>query len=176
MRKHFLRYRQMKTLATIFMGLAILVGLILAITPFVADKFFPIPENTVRQAKPEIAAKALQQWFQSSDEFFTDVQAINKSAASSKTSWFAFSVNRRPIEKFILNKKLVQSDLTEAILNTTFFKNNRPASWWQPEAIAQQTYFTGEDQGRQVSLIYNPDSKRGVLVTSTIASPAIRNP
>jgi len=165
----------MKTLATIFMGLVILIGLILAITPFVAEKFFPVPENSVRQAKPDVAAMALQQWFQSPDELFTDVQAINKSSVNTsiinKTSWFSFSVGRRPVEKYIINKKLVQSELTEAILNTIFFKNNRPASWWQPEAIVQQTYFTGEDQGRQVSLIYSPNSKRGVLVTTTVTTP-----
>jgi len=166
----------MKTLATLFMGLAILIGLILAITPFVAGKFFPIPENTVRQAKPDVAAMALQQWFQSPDELFTDVQAINKTSYTKKTSWFAFSVGRSPVEKYIINKKLAQHDLTEDILNTTFFKNDRPASWWQPEAPNQETYFTGEDQGRKVSLIYSPKSKRGVLVTTTITPTSVTKP
>ena len=157
----------MKTLSTVIMGLAILVGLILALTPFVADKFFPIPENTVRQAKPEAAAKALKQWFQSPDSQFIAVQAINKKTATGSTSWFSYSVGRGPVEKYIVSKKLVQKELTKDIMGITFSTHQAPATWWQPEALAQKTYFTGEDQGRVVSLIYSPESKRGVLVTRT---------
>ena len=57
----------MKTLTPIFMILAIIAGLTLALTPFVADKFFPVPENTIRQAKPEAAAMALNRWFNEPD-------------------------------------------------------------------------------------------------------------
>ena len=155
----------MKTLSTIIMGLAIVVGLILALTPFVADKFFPIPENTVRQAKPDAAAMALKQWFQSPDAPFIAVQAINKKTPTSNTAWFSFSVGRSPIERYIKNKNLTQKELNKDIMGITFSMNQPPASWWQPDALAQQTYFTGEDQGRVVSLIYSPESKRGVLVT-----------
>ena len=45
------------------MGIVILAGLVLAITPFVADKFFPVPENATRVAKPEAAIMALQNGF-----------------------------------------------------------------------------------------------------------------
>jgi hypothetical protein len=155
----------MKTFTTIFMGLAILMGLILALTPFVAGKFFPVPENTVRQAKPDAAAIALKQWFQSPDAPFIAVQAINKKTPTSNTAWFSFSVGRAPIEKYIVSKKLTQKELNKDIMGITFSTNQPPASWWQPEALAQQTYFTGEDQGRIVSLIYSPESKRGLLVT-----------
>jgi len=157
----------MKTFATIFMGLAILMGLVLALTPFVAGKFFPIPENSVRQAKPEAAAMALKQWFQSPNAQFIAVQAINKKTPKSSTSWFSYSVGRGPVEKYILNKKLTQKDLTAEVMATTFSTKQTPASWWHPEALTQKTYFTGEDQGRIVSLIYSPESKRGVLVTRT---------
>lgn len=161
----------MKTFASIFMGLVIIVGLILALTPIVGSLFFPVPENTVRQAKPDAAAMALKQWFQSPDAQFIAVQAINKTSivndVKQNTSWFSFSVGRRPVEKYIINKKLAQQDLSTDILNSVFTLNNRPASWWQPEALAQKSYFTGSDQGRLVSLIYNPESKRGVLITTT---------
>lgn len=157
----------MKTFSTIFMVIVIIAGFILAITPFVADKFFPIPENAVRQAKPEVAASALKRWFKSPDAIITDVQAINKSSANKRTSWFSFSVGRRPIEKYIIEKKLQQTDLDDKQLKDVFFIENRPASWWQPEAIAQKTFFKGEDQGSLVALIYNPQSKRGVLVTTS---------
>ncbi len=157
----------MKTFTTLFMLLAIVAGLILAITPFVADKFFPVPENVVRQAKPEAAAMALRRWFKSPNAQFIDVQALNKTTKDRRTSWFSFSVGRRPVEKYIINKKLKQQDLNTTILNTVFYENNSPASWWQPTALNQKTYFTGEDQGQRVSLIYNPNAKRGVLVTTT---------
>ena len=157
----------MKTFTTIFMGLAIAMGLVLALTPFVADKFFPVPENTVRQAKPDAAAKALKQWFQSPDAQFIAVQAINKKTATGSTAWFSYSVGRGPVEKYIVNKKLEQKELTKDIMGITFSTHQAPATWWQPEALGQKTYFTGEDQGRVVSLIYSPESKRGVLVTRT---------
>ena len=149
------------------MGIVILAGLVLALTPFVADKFFPVPENATRVAKPEAAVMALQQWFKSPDELITGVQAINKSGNEGSSSWFAFSVGRRPIEKYILSTKLVQKDITPEILNTVFSESNPPASWWQPSAVNQETYFSGTDQGRSVALIYNPGTKRGVLVTTT---------
>ena len=157
----------MKTFTTIFMGLAIIAGFVLAFTPFIAEKLFPAPEKTVRVAKPEAAANALKLWFNSPDALITDVQAINKSTDLKKTSWFSFSVGRRPVEKYILDKKLKQTTLNLDLLSSVFYINNRPASWWQPEAIDQRTFFTGEDQGTKVSLIYNPKSKRGVLVTET---------
>ena len=157
----------MKTFSLFIMGLVITVGLILALTPFIGSIFFPPPENQVRQAKPEAAAMALQRWFASPGALFIDVQAINKSTTSDKTAWFAFSVGRRPVEKYILAKKLSQKPLTKEILDEVFYSQQKPASWWQPEAIKQETYFAGKDQGRFVSLLYNPNSKRGVLVTTT---------
>ena len=157
----------MKVLTTVVMGLAIVMGLVLALTPFVAEKFFPVPENSVRQAEPEAAAMALKQWFQSPDAQFIAVQAINKKTETGNTAWFSYSVGRAPVEKYIISKKLTQKELTKDIMGTTFSTNQAPATWWQPEALAQKTYFTGEDQGRVVSLIYSPESKRGVLVTRT---------
>lgn len=157
----------MKTLTSIFMILAILAGLILALTPFVADKFFPVPKTAVRQAKPEAAAMALKRWFKSPNAPFIDVQAINNVSSGHSTVWFSFSVGRQPVEKYIIEKKLEQKALTKETLNKEFFQNNPPASWWQPTAIVQETYFSGRDQGRLVSLLYSPKSKRGVLVTTT---------
>lgn len=157
----------MKTFTTIFMVIVIFAGFILAITPFVADKFFPVPENLVRQAKPEVATNALKQWFGAPDALFTDVQAFNRTTKDKRISWFSFSVGRRPVENYILNKKLLQTPLTQNSLSIIFYNDKRPVSWWQPDAINQQTYFAGEDQGRNISLLYNPNSKRGVLVTES---------
>ena len=157
----------MKTFSTFFMGLVIVAGLILALTPIIGSIFFPAPENIVRQAKPEAAAMALKQWFKSPNSPFIDVQAITKQTAIETTAWFSFSSGRRPIEKYIIDKKLIQEELSTEILNKEFFNIDKPASWWQPDAITQETYFKGKDQGRFISLLYSPESKRGVLVTST---------
>ncbi len=157
----------MKTIAIIFMALAILVGLVLALSPFIADKLFPIPENTVRQAKPEAAALALRNWFDAPDAPFIDVQAIQKETPGNRTAWFTFSVGRQPVEHYIVSKNLKQLELNDHIYNDILYAKHAPASWWQPRALGQKTYFTGTDQGRTVSLIYNPDSKRGILLTTT---------
>ena len=157
----------MKTFSTFFMGLVIIAGLILALTPIIGSVFFPTPENVVRQAKPEAAAMALKLWFKSPDAPFIDVQAITKKTADKTVSWFSFSVGRRPIEKYIIDKKLTQESLSTEILEKEFFNKAKPATWWQPDAIKQETYFKGDDQGRFISLLYSPESKRGVLVTST---------
>ena len=149
------------------MMLAILVGLILAITPFVADHFFPVPRNTVRQAKPEAAAMALKRWFNDPQAEFLAVQAINKTSDNSNVAWFTFSVGRGAVEKYILTKKLQQKPLNQTVLEKVFFSKNPPATWWQPSAINQQTYFTGHDQDQIVSIIYNPASKRGVFVKTS---------
>lgn len=149
------------------MILAIIAGLALALTPFVADKFFPVPENTIRQAKPEAAAMALNRWFNEPDALFVAVQAINKTSESGTTAWFTFSVGRGPVERYILQKKLQQQPINGEVLKDVFYSKNPPATWWHPDAIDQETYFTGKDQGRIVSLMYNPTSKRGVLVAAT---------
>ncbi len=149
------------------MALAILVGLILALSPYVADKIFPIPENSVRQAKPEAAAMALRQWFDVPEAPFVDVQAIQKENGNQRSAWFAFSVGRQPVEHYIISKQLKQLDLNDQIYDGLLFAKNPPAKWWQPRSLRQQTYFSGQDQGRTVYLLYNPDSKRGLLLTTT---------
>jgi len=157
----------MKTLTTILMAIVILAGIVLALTPLIANQFFPQKENQVRVAKEDAAILALQQWFKTPDARFIDVQALSKKTAQHSTSWFSFSVNRSAVERYILDKKLQQLEISDRVLNNVFSLQNPPASWWQPDAIDQQTYFTGEDQNRNVSLIYNPNTKRGVLVTTS---------
>lgn len=153
----------MKAVASIIMGIVILAGVLLAITPFAANYFFPKSEKVVRIAKEDSARLALQQWFNSPEAELTDVQALNKKTSQYSKSWFSFSVDRKAVERYILGKKLEQKEIKPTILNTIFNAENPPASWWQPRAINQKTFFTGQDQGRRVSLIYNPKTKRGIL-------------
>ena len=157
----------MKTyLPQILMGLVILFGIGLTVTPFVAENFFPASEAEVRQAKSRDVVQALKTIFQSPDGDISDARAIHKKTADSKTAWFSFRSVRKPVQSFIHARKLEQKELSEEILNQAFFKNAPPVSWWQPD-LGTETYFTGEDNMNKLHLIYNSRTKRGVLVIST---------
>lgn len=158
-----------KYLPQILMGLVILFGLILAITPYVADYVLPASGEEVRQARSKDVAQALKTIFQSPDADISDARAIHKKTQTSKTAWFSFRTVRKPMQRFVHARHLKQKDLTEDILNTAFYKNNPPVSWWQPD-LGTETYFTGDDGANILHLIYNSRTKRGVLVISTTFS------
>ena len=155
-----------KYIPQILMGLVILFGIVLTVTPYVAENFFPASEEEVRQAKSKDVAQALRAIFQSPDGDITDAKAIHKKTTTSKTAWFSFRSVRKPMQRFIHARKLEQKELSEDILNQAFFKNNPPIDWWNPD-LGTETYFKGIDDNNEVHLIYNSRTKRGVLVIST---------
>ena len=159
----------MKYFLPFIMALTILTGIVVALTPYAFDYFFPIKENVIREADPEAAADALNIWFLSPNADFRDVQAARKRSKVKSTSWFVFKVKRNAVESFIGAKKLEQLDLNEEILNTTFFATSPPRDWWKPKSLTRSSYFKGIDQGRHLALIYNAETEEGVLVT-TISS------
>jgi len=150
----------------ILMGLVILFGLILLITPYVADDIFPASEEEVRQAKSKDVSQALKAIFQLPDADITDARAIHKKTLKSKRAWFSFRTTRKPMQRFIHATGIEQKELSEDILNTAFYKNNPPDSWWQPD-LGTETYFSGNDGSNEIHMIYNSRTKRGVLVIST---------
>ncbi len=158
MKKYFLQ---------IIMGLAILFGLVLAITPYVAEYIFPKTDEEIQEAKSEDVARALMAIFQSPDADISDAHAIHKKTATTKTAWFSFRTTRKPMQRFIHSRHLEQKELSEEILNTHFFKNSPPAEWWHAD-LGTETYFTGTDAGNQLYLLYNSRTKRGVLVISSV--------
>lgn len=161
MKKYFLQ---------ILMGLVILFGLILSITPYVADIIYPASEEEVRQAKSRDVAQALKAIFQSPDAEIEDARAIHKKTATQKVAWFSFRTTRKPMQRFIHNQKLQQYELTPEILKQQFYQDNPPDQWWKPD-LSTETYFSGQEGENSVRLIYNSRIKRGVLVISTQFAP-----
>ncbi|MEE9351273.1 MAG: hypothetical protein V3U78_03345 [Thiotrichaceae bacterium] len=152
----------MKNLSTLLMVIVILFGLILAATPFIGSIFFPLPENSTQQPKTEMVRSALAQWFNAPSSAFVDVQAIRKMVNEKQVSRYSFSTPADVVRSFIIVKNLQQEPLSSEIMETIF--TDKTISWWQPEALKRETWFSGTDQGRTLSLIYNAETKRGVLV------------
>ena len=159
----------MKYFLPFIMALTILTGIVVALTPYAFDYFFPVKENVIREADPEAAADALNIWFLSPSADFRDVHAVRKRSKVKSTSWFYFKVKRAAVENFIGAKKLEQLDLNEDILNTTFFATSPPRAWWKPKSLTRSSYFKGIDQGRYLALIYNAETEEGFLVTTISA-------
>ena len=68
----------MKYILPFIMALTIFTGIVLALTPYAFDYFFPIKENVIHEADPEAAEDALNIWFLSPKANFRDVQAARK--------------------------------------------------------------------------------------------------
>jgi hypothetical protein len=156
-----------KYLFPLLMGLVILFGLILSITPYIADAIYPASEEEVRQAKSRDVAQALKAIFQSPDADIEESRAIHKKTATKKTAWFSFRTTRKPMQHFIHARQLQQKELSPQILAHKFYLNKPPVPWWKPD-LGTETYFEGKDGENSVYLIYNSRIKRGVLVISTV--------
>jgi len=165
----------MKYILPIIMAMTILAGFSFALTPWALDYFFPIKENIIRDADSEDAEDALGRWFLSPNANFMGVEAARQQSKIRSTSWFIFKVKRSAVERFISSKKLKQLDLTEKVLNTTFYTASPPRDWWQPKTLTRTSYFKGVDQGRELALIYNAETQQGALVT-TIAAVQPQDP
>ena len=152
------------------MGLVIFLGLILAITPYIADAIFPASAEEVRQAKSREVAQALKAIFQSPDAEIEAAQAMYKKTATGKVAWFSFRTTRKPMQRFIHDRKLQQKALTAEILKQQFYQDNPPDQWWKPD-LSTETYFLGQEGENTLRLIYNSRIKRGVLVISTQFAP-----
>ncbi len=152
----------MKSIAILLMTIVILVGLLLALTPFAGSLFFSSAGTSGQMARPEMARMALADWFKAPPDVLNDVQGIRQSAPGKQWSRFSFSTSPNHVRSFIQHKHLVQKPLTAEIMQHVFTDKSLP--WWQPEALQRETWFTGEDQGNRISLIYNAQSQRGVLV------------
>lgn len=157
----------MKYFFPILMALTILAGLTLAVTPYVADWFVPVPQTSVRKAEPQQVAQALAQWFNTNPEQFRATQGIHQLSADGNTAWFGFQVSREPVETFIRTHRLQQQALSAEILQQVFTSQQPPAEWWQPQALQRETYFSGEVEGRAVALIYHAEQQQGFLVVRT---------
>lgn len=157
----------MKYFFPALMALAILAGITLTVTPYVADWFFPMPTSNLRKAEPQQVAQALAQWFNARPEQFRAPQGIHQVTAEDNTAWFGFQVSREPVETFIRTHRLQQQALTPELLQQVFTSQQPPAEWWQPQALQRETYFSGEVDGRAVALIYHAEQQQGFLIVRT---------
>lgn len=154
----------MKYFFPVLMALVILTGLGLALTPYVADYFFPSQTNGLRVVKPDDVRAALADWFGTPLEAFADVQGVQQMSAGGSVAWFAFAVDRQAVEQFIRSNRLEQRELSEETMRQVFMADNPPAAWWQPRALTRQTCFIGTGEGQTVGLVYNADLRRGFLI------------
>ncbi len=162
----------MKYFFPTLMILAILSGVSLALTPYIAELFFPASKTSLRTADPERAKQALANWFGTEPAKVSEVQASNQTSAESNTSWFAFGMERSAVEYFIRQNGLKQQNLSAEVLQNTFMTQQPPAPWWQPAALGRETCFTGSDEGREIGLIYHAELKKGFLIMRTHQKPS----
>lgn len=152
----------MKKLSVALMALVILFGLVLALTPIIASIFVPPPTEQVQMAEEDAAKAALKAWFGAPSNSFVDVNGIRKTNKAVYISRFSFSTPPDVVRKFIGRYGLEQKELTDRAMKEVF--EDKSISWWQPEALQRETWFTGLDDGSSLNLIYNAETQRGVLV------------
>lgn len=151
----------------ILMGVLILFGVILTVTPWVADYLMPAKTTSYRRAPAPEAQEALANWFNVRPSEVKYSEAIQYRTPTQKTAWFKFTIERTPVEQFIRSLRLKQEDLTSEVMQQRFLAQKPPVEWWQPAELTRQTYFTGVSAGQELNLIYNADLKQGYLLIHT---------
>ncbi len=156
----------MKQLPLIFMFLTIFSGLLLTFTAFMMSYFFPVTDEQGQYASPVLAANELKHWFHAPEDIdFYNVKAIRQVVKEKGViSRFSFSVDRVAVVSFIQRSNLKQKEITTELMEEKL-KLVAP-DWWQPEALTRETYFTVKHQGQDLILIYNDQTKQGLLQIS----------
>ncbi len=145
------------------MAVVIFAGVVLSTTPFILEYFFPLPKESLQYADPDDAENALKHWFDSKNAEVKQVKAARERLADvGINSYFSFETSAEVVTAFIRLKRLQQLELTDDVMQSLFV--NTKISWWQPEVLARETYFSGEDKGILLHLIYNAQLKRGFLL------------
>lgn len=153
----------MKYLFPLLMAVVIFAGVLLSSTPFIMEYFFPLPKQSIQQATPEAAEIALKRWFNAPNADFNHVQAMRERLADIGTnSYFSFETDAETVKQFIRLKRLQQLELTDEVMKNLFTQADIP--WWQPETLTRKSYFSGDDKGILLHLIYNAELKRGFLL------------
>lgn len=147
----------------ILMGVLILSGVILVITPYVAEYFFPLSQAAYQKPDETDVKRALSDWFGVGMDQLTEANALRRRLADGSVDWYQFGLPPEAVKRFIVQSRLRQTDLTPEVMQQSFMANAPAVAWWQPEALKQQTYFTGLGDGREVVLIYNAEQQRGVM-------------
>lgn len=154
----------MKNFFPILIGIVVFAGVVLTFSPFVMPYIFPVDESKPQIAISDRARVALADWFSVDPNKMDTVQAYRETDQMSgkKNMYFSYSTDPDTVRNFIQKKGLEQQTLTDEVMQEIFAKSS--VSWWQPAALNRETWFTGNDGPAKLNLIYNAESKRGVLV------------
>jgi len=158
----------MKYFFPALMGLLIIAGIVLTVTPFVAEQFFPTAETSYRKANPDDVKQALRDWFRQPQADFRDARAIRQVSAKGTMAWFRFEVERQAVERFIVANRMKQSELTDEVMQATFMRHVPPVDWWQPVALKRETYFKSGNKDQVLNLIYDAESATGYFLVVTL--------
>ncbi|WP_298608081.1 hypothetical protein [uncultured Thiothrix sp.] len=158
----------MKYFFPILMGIVILFGMGLTLTPYIADWFLPVSASNYQQAKPADARQAVADWFGVKPEDIKAAQAIRRRTNEGNTSWLMFEASREPVAQFVLNARLQQVNLDQTALQAIWLNNPPPMDWWQPVELKRETYFSGKTENRILSLVYNEEQQKGYLIVKAI--------
>lgn len=158
----------MKYFFPALMGFFIITGIVLTITPFVAEQFFPTAETSYRKAKPDDVKQALRDWFRQPQADFRDARAIRQVSVKGTMAWFRFEVGRQAVERFIVANRMKQSELTDDVMQTVFMRHVPPVDWWQPASLKRETYFKSGNKDQVLNLIYDAESATGYFLVVTI--------
>lgn len=158
----------MKYFFPFLMGIVILLGVGLTLTPYIADWLLPVSAAHYQQAKPNDARQAIADWFGVQPEQIKSAQAIRRRTHEGNTSWLVFDASRDPVAQFVMNARLQQINLDQAALQSVWLDNPPPVDWWQPAKLQRETYFVGKTASRTLSLIYNEEQHKGYLVVKLV--------
>lgn len=161
----------MKYFFPVLMGMAILLGLGLALTPYIADWLMPVSASSYQQAKPEDARQAIADWFGVKPEQIKSAQAIRRRTLEGNTAWLMFEGEREPVVQFVVNARLKQQNFDQTALESIWLANRPSVAWWQPAELQRETYFLGKTENRSLFLVYNETMQKGYLLVKTINSP-----
>lgn len=157
----------MKYFFPVLMGIVILFGVGLTLTPYIANWLLPVKASTYQQAKPEDARQAVADWFGAKPDQIKSAQALRRRTAEGHTSWLMFEASREPVVQFVMNARLTQQPLDQAVLQATWLANPPSVNWWQPAELKRETYFSGKAENRSLALIYNEELQKGYLLVKT---------
>lgn len=158
----------MKYFFPFLMGIVILLGVGLTLTPYIADWLLPVSAAHYQQAKPNDARQAVADWFGVQPEQIKSAQAIRRRTHEGNTSWLVFEASRDPVAQFVMNARLQQINLDQAALQSVWLDNPPPVDWWQPAELQRETYFVGKTASRTLSLLYNEEQHKGYLVVKLV--------
>ncbi len=157
----------MKYFFPVLMGIVILLGLGLTLTPYLADWLLPVNAANYQQAKPNDARQAVADWFDVKPEQIKSAQAIRRRTNEGHTSWLVFEANRESVAQFVMSARLQQANLDQTALQSIWLSNPPPVSWWQPAELKRETYFSGKTENRTLTLIYNEEQQKGYLMVKS---------